>query len=201
MNMERLTATISARLEAVLTNTMPYVDVPFGNETGRRTRRNPRMEGESLCVHREETCGQFVAGRPSVLQGHLSFRVCGGNPDGRTSGWLQRWIAPQRSGFPRIAGPLVVGFPLITGIPVLFQRGWEHHRLQWVLVPQDAPAPVEAAPDRRNNAHLVLHSIKDLGWSSGRWSQNFGKKTEYEFHQSSTRLRIRGGEKGGGVQD
>ena len=69
----------------------------------------------------------------------------------------------RRSGFPRFAGPLVVGFP-----PVLSQRGWEHDGFQWVLLRQDALALEEAAPDLRNNAHLVLHTIIDLDWRSGR---------------------------------
>ena len=32
--------------------------------------------------------------------------------------------------------------------------------------PSDAPTLLEAAPDRRNNAHLVLHSIWNVDWSS-----------------------------------
>ena len=48
-------------------------------------------------------------------------------------------------------------FPLIVVPPVLFQRGWEHNGFQWVLVRQDAPALVEAALDRRSNAHMVLY--------------------------------------------
>ena len=57
-----------------------------------------------------------------------------------------------------------------------------------------AGSTVEAAPDRRNNAHLVLHPIKDLEWSSGCESQKCAK-TEYEFHQSSIHARIRSDEK------
>ena len=49
-------------------------------------------------------------------------------------------------------------------------------------------------PDRRNNAHLVLHPIVDLDWTSGRWSQKCAK-TMYEFHQSSAHRRIRSDEK------
>ena len=69
---------------------------------------------------------------------------------------------------------------------MLFQRGWEHDGLKWGR--QDAPALVEAAPDRRNNAHLVLHPIEE------RWSQNYAK-AEYEFHQSSAHPGIRSDEK------
>ena len=46
--------------------------------------------------------------------------------------------------------------------------------------PSDAPMLVEAAPDRRNNAHLVLHPIEGLDWSSGSESQKYAK-TEYEL--------------------
>ena len=42
--------------------------------------------------------------------------------------------------------------------------------------------PREAATDRRNNAHLVLHAIEDLEWRSGKESQK-DTKTEHEFHQ------------------
>ena len=124
------------------------------------------------------------AWRPSLRE-RVSFRgssyrsaSAAGNPDGSTSGWLQRWIAAalrRRSGFPQIAGPLVGGFPWITG-PLLFQRDWEHDGFQLVLARQDAPALVEAAIDRRNIAQLVLHAIEDLGWRSGRWSQKNTQK-------------------------
>ena len=39
---------------------------------------------------------------------------------------------------------------------------------------------MEAAPDRRNNAHLVLHSIENVEWSLGSESQKIEKKTECE---------------------
>ena len=75
----------------------------------------------------------------------------------------QRWTAValrRRSGFPQLYGaasalPARLGarwVPAGTGAP-------------------DAPTLLEAAPDRRNNAHLVLHPIKNVDWSSGSESQ------------------------------
>ena len=98
------------------------------------------------------------------------------------------------SGGPRSARSFIGGLPLIAGPAVFFQHGWEHDGFPWVLVRQDALAPVEAAADRRNNARVVLHPIVDLDWSSGRWSQK--PKTVCEFYQSSTHRRIRSDEKG-----
>ena len=73
-------------------------------------------------------------------------------------------------------------------VSLLFQRSWEHDGFQqvlvdgflWVLDRQDAPKLVEAAPDRRNNAHLVLHPIEDLHWRSRNESQKYAK-TAYEL--------------------
>ena len=63
--------------------------------------------------------------------------------------------------------------------------------------PSDAPTVVEAAPDRRNNAHLVLQPIEDLGRGSGSESPKYAKKKkkECEFHQASIHARIRSDEK------
>ena len=55
-------------------------------------------------------------------------------------------------------------------------RYWSVDGFQWVLDREDAPTLVEAAPDCRNNAHLVLHPIEVLDWSSGSESQKYAKK-------------------------
>ena len=53
---------------------------------------------------------------------------------------------------------------------------------------------MEAAPDRRNNAHLVLHTIEDVDWDTGNESQKYAK-TEYGFHRSSVYARVLSDEK------
>ena len=59
-------------------------------------------------------------------------------------------------------------------------RYWSTDGFQSVMVRQDALASVEAAPDRRNIAHLVLHPTEVLDWSSGSESQKYAK-TEHEL--------------------
>ena len=116
---------------------------------------------------------------------------------GAAIGWLHRGtrVARVRAEYPShrwIAAGVrrCSGFPYITEHKCFFQRGWKHGGFQQVLVHRTGSCVywtvktrstlVEAAPDRRNNAHLVLHPIEDLDWSSGSESQTYAK-TEYEL--------------------
>ena len=121
----------------------------------------------------------------------------GGNPDwgsaccrGRYLHEMQRWIHAAVEVVTQMEAPVdgcrdgqlqryggAVAFRRLRGHWCFSSGAGEHDGFQPVLARQDALTPEEAAPDRHNNAHLVLHPIEDLDWSSGSESQKIAEQS------------------------